>query len=171
MGSRLKTARRTIFSTPFQALRAKEMPSTSADPPVRTRLRGPRLESCYRQSNFRRTGYARPLDAAGGPLLVFFCSGTAFFRRCLRQRAHRAFRASGDHDFGITCFLPYSPAWGSPSGVCVFLFRNTRPLANLIRAESKRDIPCVAWDISFGSPCWARTNDPAVNSRMLYQLS
>jgi len=23
----------------------------------------------------------------------------------------------------------------------------------------------------FGSPCWARTNDPAVNSRMLYQLS
>ncbi len=23
----------------------------------------------------------------------------------------------------------------------------------------------------FGSPCWTRTNDPAVNSRMLYQLS
>ena len=22
-----------------------------------------------------------------------------------------------------------------------------------------------------GSPCWARTNDPAVNSRMLYRLS
>ena len=114
MGSRLKTARRTIFSTPFQALRAKEMPSTSADPPVRTRLRGPRLESCYRQSNFRRTGYARPLDAAGGPLLVFFCSGTAFFRRCLRQRAHRAFRASGDHDFGITLFPPLFPRMGKP---------------------------------------------------------
>ena len=25
--------------------------------------------------------------------------------------------------------------------------------------------------VSFGSPCWTRTNDPAVNSRMLYQLS
>ena len=24
---------------------------------------------------------------------------------------------------------------------------------------------------SFGSPCWTRTNDPAVNSRMLYRLS
>ena len=24
---------------------------------------------------------------------------------------------------------------------------------------------------SFGSPSWTRTNDPAVNSRMLYQLS
>ena len=23
----------------------------------------------------------------------------------------------------------------------------------------------------FGSPCWTRTNDPAVNSRMLYRLS
>jgi len=22
-----------------------------------------------------------------------------------------------------------------------------------------------------GSPCWTRTNDPAVNSRMLYRLS
>jgi hypothetical protein len=24
---------------------------------------------------------------------------------------------------------------------------------------------------AFGSPCWTRTNDPAVNSRMLYRLS
>jgi len=25
--------------------------------------------------------------------------------------------------------------------------------------------------IYFGSPCWTRTNDTAVNSRMLYRLS
>ena len=29
----------------------------------------------------------------------------------------------------------------------------------------------VAASRMFGSPSWTRTNDPAVNSRMLYQLS
>ena len=35
---------------------------------------------------------------------------------------------------------------------------------------SETDSPCSD-SCSTGSPCWARTNDPAVNSRMLYRLS
>ena len=34
-----------------------------------------------------------------------------------------------------------------------------------------KEIPLIVYLFYFGSPSWTRTNDPAVNSRMLYRLS
>ena len=43
-------------------------------------------------------------------------------------------------------------------------------LAKQIKYKMKKSVSVVPTDF-FGSPSWTRTNDPAVNSRMLYQLS
>ena len=43
--------------------------------------------------------------------------------------------------------------------------------AVLIRALKQKEKGTVLRFLSFGSPSWTRTNDPAVNSRMLYRLS
>ena len=40
-----------------------------------------------------------------------------------------------------------------------------------VTTEIKENRYAYAYRFSFGSPSWTRTNDPAVNSRMLYQLS
>ena len=45
------------------------------------------------------------------------------------------------------------------------IYERKRPLPNTQKKTTHLR------DLSFGSPCWTRTNDPAVNSRMLYRLS
>ena len=35
----------------------------------------------------------------------------------------------------------------------------------------QKETTTIRWSFLFGSPCWTRTNDTAVNSRMLYRLS
>ena len=37
--------------------------------------------------------------------------------------------------------------------------------------KTKKTEHTKVYSVHFGSPSWTRTNDPAVNSRMLYQLS
>ena len=37
--------------------------------------------------------------------------------------------------------------------------------------KTKKTEYTKVYSVHFGSPSWTRTNDPAVNSRMLYQLS
>ena len=47
-------------------------------------------------------------------------------------------------------------------------------LPNLVRVQfkkTKKTEHTKVYSVHFGSPSWTRTNDPAVNSRMLYQLS
>ncbi len=45
------------------------------------------------------------------------------------------------------------------------------PVNSLRLLTTKKEKARTAYELSFGSPSWTRTNDPAVNSRMLYRLS
>ena len=97
------------------------------------------------QRPLRSETWSRAALAAGVPLPVSSSSGAAFSRRRRRQRLSQL------------------------TAGCVR--RNTGPSAKKTYELPKERAHAFAQTLTFGSPCWARTNDPAVNSRMLYQLS
>ena len=77
----------------------------------------------------------------------------------------------------VMCNMPAAPLL---TGLPLRLFRHWRrsalpPAEPQDRYESnteeKNKRYLIKVSLVFGSPCWTRTNDPAVNSRMLYQLS
>ena len=49
--------------------------------------------------------------------------------------------------------------------------RLTFLLVERLKADKNNDPNHLQIRITIGSPSWTRTNDPAVNSRMLYRLS
>ena len=58
------------------------------------------------------------------------------------------------------------------SRLCSFAAARTGGAAPLRPQTRETKEKSTSFDVLlFGSPCWARTNDPAVNSRMLYRLS
>ena len=56
--------------------------------------------------------------------------------------------------------------WSKKALVALMEVRGRGFLMLIKKAES-----LVCQGFRLGSPCWTRTNDPAVNSRMLYRLS
>ena len=79
-------------------------------------------------------------------LLVSSCSSIAYSRRRRRQRLSQ---------FTAAMRLPKHKLAG------LHATRDVKKKNPTLRVEL----------FFFGSPCWTRTNDPAVNSRMLYRLS
>ncbi len=106
--------------------------------------------------------------------LVFSFSGSPCWTRttsvCNSGSISPHFRRLISPCCGTTCALPLPATGGgrarypaSAKRLAGSLVRKSKTQQN--KKHSFRSTFC------FGSPCWTRTNDPAVNSRMLYQLS
>ena len=65
------------------------------------------------------------------------------------------------------------PATKQSAGLFLPICKQIWSSLSLVRVttEIKENRYAYAYRLFFGSPSWTRTNDPAVNSRMLYQLS
>ena len=58
---------------------------------------------------------------------------------------------------------------GAPSQLTAVWLCVAESLFGSVGKKKEQEDRCLP--ALFGSPCWTRTNDPAVNSRMLYRLS
>ena len=92
------------------------------------------------------------------------CGARDFFACRRKSRPLRPHRLASSATGGASALrLPTSPAqsasiWRLSGSIG---WRSTRV---------KKKTPSIRMVFLFGSPCWARTNDTAVNSRMLYRL-
>ena len=93
------------------------------------------------------------------------CGARNFFAWRRKSRPLRPHRLASSATGGASALrLPTSPAQST----------STRLLSAASagdQQETKRKHHPNGWCFLFGSPCWARTNDTAVNSRMLCRLS
>ena len=81
---------------------------------------------------------------------------------------------SNDNDSKKRSYIVYAKQYTLifPTQIAFFIEPTFRfvfhsPFGSFIKKITADKVDCYF----FGSPCWARTNDPAVNSRMLYRLS
>ena len=104
-----------------------------------------------------------------------------FFVIELRNKLHKIHAVkycystrSNDNDSKKRSYIVYAKQYTLifPTQIAFFIEPTFRfvfhsPFGSFIKKITADKVDCYF----FGSPCWARTNDPAVNSRMLYRLS
>ena len=99
---------------------------------------------------------------------IDICNSTLYALNCLR----RSFRMTTP--FLLFCAVGRPHPYFSKGRfyfyiIGISLLSNHSPCESFfIHKKARKHCVC---GLFYGSPCWARTNDPAVNSRMLYRLS